>query len=113
MLRVKAWLVVTRNATRDYLDVVALAERLEAAAPAALAEIDDYYDAGAARGRAPVATQVMRQLAEPLPYDLDEIELREYRGLDGRWQDWDAVVAACVSLSAAALKAYGRSREGR
>src|SRR5208282_3959744 len=28
MLRIKAWLVATRNATRDYVDAAALAERL-------------------------------------------------------------------------------------
>ena len=34
MLRIKAWLVLRRNATRDYLDVVALADRLGSEAAA-------------------------------------------------------------------------------
>lgn len=106
MLRVKAWLVVTRNATRDYLDVVALARRMGDHAPLVLAGMDDYYDAGATAAGAPVTTQVVRQLAEPVPYDLDEVELREYRGLDASWHDWSTVAAACVGLAASALRAY-------
>jgi transcriptional regulator with XRE-family HTH domain len=43
-LRIKGFLIVRRNQTRDYLDVAALADRygLEKAAPV-LARIDDYY----------------------------------------------------------------------
>lgn len=104
MLRIKTWLVLRRNATRDYLDVVALAERLgsEQAARVAL-ELDDYYEdqVGAAGWR--VATQLARQLAEPAPYDLSEVDLRSYRRLDPRWQEWSAVTNACGSLAAAML----------
>ncbi len=44
ILRIKAWLALSRNQTRDYLDIAALAERIgldEAAA--VLADMDDYY----------------------------------------------------------------------
>lgn len=106
MLRIKAWLVLRRNATRDYLDVVALAERLgsEQAARVAL-ELDDYYEDQIGAGGRRVATQLARQLAEPEPYDLAQVDLHSYRRLDPRWQEWSAVRTACGALSAAMLTA--------
>lgn len=104
MLRIKAWLVLRRNATRDYLDVVALAERLgsEQAARVAL-ELDDYYEDQVGAGGRRIATQLARQLAEPAPYDLSDVDLRSYRRLDPRWQEWKAVADACGALATAML----------
>lgn len=106
MLRIKAWLVLRRNATRDYLDVVALAERLggEQAARVAL-EVDDYYQDQVGAGGRRAATQLARQLAEPAPYDFSEVDLRSYRRLDPRWRDWSAVTTACGALAATMLTA--------
>lgn len=39
------------------------------------------------------------QLANALPYDLEETELSEYKNLDSRWHDWRAVKAACSHLA--------------
>jgi hypothetical protein len=103
MLRVKAWLVLVRNATRDYLDVVALADRLGAEAPRVLLSMDDYYADQLGPGGARVATQLARQLAEPLPYDLDEVDLSTYRRLARRWRRWPTVAAACRALAAGIL----------
>jgi len=104
MLRIKAWLVLRRNATRDYLDVVALADRLglQDAARVAL-ELDAYYEDQRGPGGARVATQLAKQLAEPQPYDLTDVDLGAYRALVPRWQDWRAVVAACRTLAHAML----------
>ena len=103
MLRVKAWLILRRNATRDYLDTVALAERLGDQAGAAVADLDAYYeDQLGASGRR-IATQLAKQLAEPAPYDLSNVDLREYRHLEKRWQDWDNVARACEALAVAML----------
>ncbi|HUF74697.1 MAG TPA: hypothetical protein VMM35_00400, partial [Longimicrobiales bacterium] len=45
ILRIKSWLVLRRNATRDYLDVVALAARLGTREAARLiVGMDDYYE---------------------------------------------------------------------
>ena len=92
ILRVKAWLAVTRNQTRDYLDLAALADRLGVAAAAAvLGAIDDYY-ADINRRPDAVATQVVRQLSDPRPRDERTTrELDRYKGLDVRWHRWDDV----------------------
>lgn len=104
MLRVKAWLVLRRNATRDYLDVVALADRLELEEAArTVLDLDAYYDDQLGSGGRRIATQLAKQLAEPSPYDLSEVDLRTYRRLDPRWREWEVVVGACAALASAML----------
>ena len=101
--RIKGWLVLRRNAVRDHLDLVALAARLGDRAAAVLATLDDYYaDQLRADGRR-VATQLAKQLAEPRPYDLDDVDLSRYRKLVPEWRSWPTVAAACRSLGAAML----------
>lgn len=108
ILRIKGFLIVKRNQTRDYLDVVGLADRLGVEpAAAVLARIDDYYtdQHGAGTG---VAAQVARQLADPRPADSSVTkQLGAYRNLDDRWTDWRAVRAASRGLAAAMLEAEG------
>ena len=99
-LRVKAYLVVQRNVVRDYLDVVALAEHLgRDEALAVLRGIDDYYrDRSDEHGS--VLTALALRLALPEPRDVAVTrELPRYKGLDPRWHDWAAVVAACEDLA--------------
>lgn len=103
MARIKAWLVLQRNATRDYLDFAALADRLGPGAPSTVMEMDDYYIDQRGPGGRRVATQVAKQLAEPAPYDLSEIDLRHYRGLLPRWQDWAEVLTVCRQVAVAVL----------
>ncbi len=103
ILRIKAWLVLRRNATRDYLDLVALAERLGTEAPHVVLTLDEFYADQVGAGGARVATQLAKQLAEPLPYDLSEVDLAHYRKLSARWRSWDNVVAAGRSLAADVL----------
>jgi hypothetical protein len=43
------------------------------------------------------------QAAEPMPYDLSDVDLRRYRRLDPRWQDWGAVAEACRTVAVAML----------
>ena len=40
--------------------------------------------------------QLQIQLANPLPYDLDEVGLAEYKNLDQRWHEWRSVKEVCV-----------------
>lgn len=99
-LRVKAYLVVQRNAVRDYLDVVALADHvgLEVAVEV-LAGIDDYYrDRSDEHGS--VLTALVARLAEPAPRDPEVVdELPRYKGLDPRWHRWSDVVEVCQELA--------------
>ena len=91
-LRIKAFLVVRRNQTRDYLDLAALSEHLSVDRAAnVLAKIDDYYADQHDEGDG-VASQLVRQLSDPQPADRSVIDqLSSYRRLRKRWSDWDAV----------------------
>lgn len=100
MLRIKAYLVVQRNATRDYLDTAALADRTGPAdAISVLARIDEYYvDRSGADDS--VLTSLVQRLADPAPRDSRVTEqLPAYKGLSARWHDWGAVVAVCHDLA--------------
>ena len=102
--RIKAWLCLIRNATRDYLDFAALAERMgDGPAADVVLGMDSYYSDQQGGGGRRVATQVARQLAEPLPGDLSEVDLKSYRRLDRRWQDWGAVADKCRRIAALVL----------
>jgi hypothetical protein len=49
------------------------------------------------------ATQVAKQLAEPLPYDLDSVDLEHYRRLAPQWRHWINVSDASRRLAGAML----------
>ena len=107
--RIKAWLCLMRNATRDYLDFVALADRLgEDEAAAVVLELDDYYADQIGPGGRRIATQVAKQLAEPRPDDLSDVDLASYRRLTRRWQDWGAVRDACGRVAVRVLDRVAR-----
>ena len=94
MLRIKGVLILRRNATRDYLDFVALAHHMgDDQVVAALREFDQLYPQSNGES---ALQQLQIQLAQPLPYDLDEVNLTEYKNLDPRWHDWNRVRAMCV-----------------
>lgn len=104
MLRIKAWLMVTRNAVRDHLDTVALADRLRrdggsGAVTAALGTLDELYRDVQRGPSASPLLQLASQLADPRPYDIDALELPRYKGLVPRWQDWDEVRAAAATIA--------------
>jgi hypothetical protein len=102
-LRIKTFLVVDRNATRDYLDVAALSHHigLEKSA-AALESMNELYaefkdEAG------DLLTSVVVKSSVPDPYDLTDIDLSEYKGIVAPWNNWGAVQAQCASLAAALI----------
>ncbi len=104
-LRIKGFLIVRRNQTRDYLDVAALADRYGIPTSAAvLARIDDYYADQHGEGRG-VAAQLVRQLADPRPKDASVTsQLDAYRNLASRWTDWGEVRSVCGQLAAGMLE---------
>jgi len=94
ILRIKGVLILKRNATRDYLDFVALAEHMGAEKMVeALRPFDRLYPQP---NEESALQQMQIQLADPLPYDLEELNLAEYKHLDPRWRDWQTVKAACA-----------------
>jgi hypothetical protein len=105
ILRIKAWLALSRNQTRDYLDIAALADGLgldEAAT--ILASIDDYYADVNTRPEA-VATQLVKQLADPRPRDAEvTAQLASYKALDPRWHDWSAIKTVLADLAERMLR---------
>lgn len=108
-LRIKGWLAVSRNATRDYLDLAALSAHVGVTRAArALADLDvcygDVYRPEAGRDTS-VALQLARQLAAPAPYDLDLTELPSYKQLDPRWHDWGDVQRQLRELAVALTEA--------
>ncbi len=106
--RIKAWLCLMRNATRDYLDFAALADRLgEHEAAAVVSSMDDYYADQLGPGGQRVATQVVKQLTEPRPDDLSDVDLATYRRLDRRWQDWGTVTDLCRRVAVFVLDRLG------
>jgi hypothetical protein len=91
MARIKAWLLVTRHTTRDYLDTVVVLERLgEDGVAEALRPFDEIYRQP---GTASPLAELGERLAVAAPRDVAEIDLRSYRGLRPPWNDWQHVVA--------------------
>ena len=104
MLRIKSFLVVERNATRDYLDVAALSHHLGLRASArALGRMNALYAEFAGEGGDMLSTVVVK-LSNPDPYDLTELDLSEYRGTTAPWNDWRAVESQCRALAIALLE---------
>lgn len=99
-LRVKGFLVVKRNQTRDYLDVAALSDRYGLGRAArCLAKLDRFYT-DPDTGGTPVADQLVRQLGAPAPRDSRvTLNLATYKALVPRWHRWSNVTDVCTALA--------------
>jgi hypothetical protein len=97
LLRIKAVLILKRNATRDYLDFAALAERIgPERIKHALASLDQLYPQASGES---ALQQLQVQLANPMPYDLENTDLKEYRKLHPKWHDWNRVKENCAIIA--------------
>lgn len=97
LLRIKAVLILKRNATRDYLDFAALAERL---GPPRVQQALNSLDALYPQPNGESALQQLQvQLSNPMPYDLGETNLSEYRNLHPKWHDWNRVKDICETIA--------------
>jgi hypothetical protein len=97
MLRIKAVLVLMRNATRDYLDLAALSERMGPdRVKEALVPLDQLYPQPSGES---VLQQLQVQMANPMPYDLEVTNLIEYRRLHPKWHDWNRVKEVCATIA--------------
>ena len=102
MLRIKGILILKRNATRDYLDFAAMAQILgEKGIVDALASLDRLYPQPNGES---ALQQLQIQLARPMPYDLDDVDLSEYKRLVADFQDWRHVQEACGRIALMLLK---------
>lgn len=97
ILRIKGVLILQRNATRDYLDFVALADTMDdKTVVAALQNFDELYPQP---GGQSALQQLQIQLAKPMPYDLEETRLSEYKNLVPKWHDWTAVESVAARIA--------------
>ena len=94
ILRIKGFLLLRRNATRDYVDFAALAHRLgEPSTAVAFEHFDGLYPQDSGES---ALQQMLAQLSSPRPYDLEGTVLSEYNHLEARWHDWDAIRTVCA-----------------
>ena len=93
ILRIKGFLIISRNATRDYIDFAALSDHLGLEKTnESLKDFDKLYPQ---ENNASALKQLLIQLSNPLPYDLKETDLTKYKNLDKKWQDWNNVKDHC------------------
>ncbi|HME22432.1 MAG TPA: hypothetical protein VKI44_14010 [Acetobacteraceae bacterium] len=104
VLRIKAFLCLERNATRDYLDLAALASHMGTAVAEALWRMDELYPQKSGDTWA-VRTQLVMQLAAPVPYDLNGEDLGEYKGVKPPFDQWSHVADVCGKVSDSLLNA--------
>jgi len=104
MLRIKAFLVVERNATRDYLDVAALSHHIGTAKSVLALESMRQLYAEFAGEVGDIMISILVKLGTPDPYDLTDVDLNEYKGIIPPWNDWRAVERQCHSLAAAMVR---------
>ncbi len=102
MLRIKGILILKRNATRDYLDFAAMAQMIgEEGVVNALNSFDILYPQPNGES---ALQQLQVQLANPMPYDLDEVDLSEYKQLVADFQNWEHVKEVCGRFALLLLK---------
>ena len=100
-LRIKAYLLAERRATRDYLDVAALVDLLGLeAATRALTPLPEVYP----RLGQQTAATAFAEACEAEPVDLRQVDLAGYRGLRAPFRDWAYVAEAVRRLGRALIK---------
>ena len=102
--RIKAFLIIKRNQMRDYLDFAALSDKIGILASSQIIEkLDEYYTDDTSElsvNGKPALSQLLRQLCNPQPKDYGSIEqLSDYKGVAGKWKDWDFIVEVCKSVA--------------
>jgi RND superfamily putative drug exporter len=98
-LRLKGYLIMCRNSSRDYAEFADMVDALEPeTAAVVLAGMDRYYCCQPPRQQW-IASQLVRQLADPNPSDSPD-DLSE----PGAKADWDEVRQRCLSVAVAMLE---------
>jgi len=99
-LRLKGYLIMCRNSSRDYAEFAELVDTMEPeTAAVVLAGMDRYYCCQQPR-RHWVASQLVRRLADPHPSDIDDEHLSD----PGARAEWEEVRQRCLSVAVAMLE---------
>jgi heme transporter len=99
-LRLKGYLIMSRNSSRDYVEFAELVDTMDAETAAlVLAGMDRYYCCQSP-SRQWIATQLVRRLADPHPSDLED---ERWPGPDSK-ADWEDVRQRCLSVAVAMLE---------
>jgi RND superfamily putative drug exporter len=99
-LRLKGYLIMCRNSSRDYAEFADMVDTLEPETAAeVLAGMDEYYCSQPPR-RQWIATQLVRRLADPHPSDFSDDQWSEP---DAK-AEWDEVRQRCLSVAVAMLE---------
>ncbi|CQD04056.1 mmpL11 protein [Mycobacterium lentiflavum] len=98
-LRLKSYLIMSRNSSRDYAEFADMVDTLEPeTAAVVLAGMDRYYCCQPPRQQW-ITSQLVRRLADPNPSDLpDAVSEPDARA------DWDDVRQRCLSVAVAMLE---------
>lgn len=89
LLRIKGFLILMRNATRDYLDFLAMVDYLGIEKSLnALLNFDKLYQDVYSKENSALF-QLTLQLSKLMPYDINDISLQEYKLLKDKWQNLD------------------------
>ena len=100
MIRIKGWMILSRNATRDYIDFAALSQHVGVKeATEVLSDFDDFYSDLIRGSQASPTVQLIRQLAEPKPGDFDQIDLSLYKGIQPPFDSWEFIQKICEKIS--------------
>ena len=100
MIRIKGWMIISRNATRDYIDFAALSQHVGVKeATEVLSDFDDFYSDLIRGSQASPTVQLIRQLAEPKPGDFDQIDLSLYKGIQPPFDSWEFIQKICEKIS--------------
>ena len=100
MIQTKGWMIVSRNATRDYIDFAALAKHMGIEDTVeVLIDFDDFYSDLIRGSQASPIVQLIRQLAEPKPGDLEQIDLSQYKGVQPPFDTWSYIAKICEGIS--------------
>jgi len=98
LLRIKAWLIVTRNAVRDYVDFVALCDGMSKEDMLdAMDSFDECYPQP--ENCEKTSFQLIRMLALSKPYDLTDINLNMYKGIVSPYNSWQYIKKRCKQIS--------------
>ncbi len=96
LIGMKAYLSYSRRATRDFLDFAALSTLVDK--KEVLATLFRSQKRYGELQTSSVSLEIAKSLSDPQPYDLDDVDLTTYKGIQPPWNHWDHVAEQCRLL---------------